>query len=414
VETHRIPLLWDHHTHPLLYAAFAEGLDLGQHPTDTRAEAVERIRAFRGAGAATWGIAYGWNTAHYPLRRADFDGLAPLVVLNLSLHGLVVNGAGRERLGRTDPEAAARIDDQHWVELHLQRVLNLFASEGGTPERLQRFFRWLLEEHGVFHAEELLLAGANEIALFDAAGLADRTTLWAPPAVYDAAGAVSERIRGVKLFTDGAVGARTAALGQTYRDGTDSGMLVYGDAELEGTVGRYLRAGRRVAVHAIGDRAIDQAIAAVAATGPLTDSQVRIEHAQFISAEAARRARSLGIVLSMQPNFSADSVHYRDRLPAGFAERNNPFRMLIDEAGFVPGVDLLFGSDGMPHGARAALQHGLLPPFASQALTMAELVAGYCMPDQTRGAIEVAVDHAAGTVECRVDLQSPSGGPLAE
>ena len=38
----------------------------------------------------------------------------------------------------------------------------------------------------------------------------------------------------------------------------------------------------------------------------------------------------------MQPNFSEDSRQYADRLPAGFPCLNNPFRMLIDEAGFVP------------------------------------------------------------------------------
>jgi hypothetical protein len=72
---------------------------------------------------------------------------------------------------------------------------------------------------------------------------------------------------------------------------------------------------------------------------------------------------------------------------------NNPFRMLIDEAGFVPGKDLLFGSDGMPHGARYALESALFPPFPGQRLSLPEFVAGYCMPDLENGFIDVAIDY---------------------
>jgi len=51
--------------------------------------------------------------------------------------------------------------------------------------------------------------------------------------------------------------------------------------------------------------------------------------------------------------------------------------MLIDEAGFVPGEDLIFGSDGMPHGAAAAVRQALSPPYPDrQALAIDELIAG--------------------------------------
>ena len=98
----RIPLLHDHHTHPLLYAAFMDGLDLGPFPDDTREEAVARIRSH--AAGPGWSIAYGWNSARYALAKGDFDDLGPLAVLNLSLHGLVVNDAGLVLFHALDPK----------------------------------------------------------------------------------------------------------------------------------------------------------------------------------------------------------------------------------------------------------------------------------------------------------------------
>jgi hypothetical protein len=97
----------------------------------------------------------------------------------------------------------------------------------------------------------------------------------------------------------------------------------------------------------------------------------------------------------MQPNFNSDSRDYADRLDATWLAANNPFRMLIDQAGFSPGQDLVFGSDGMPHGVEYAWQWSLFPRYPSQRLTTDELVAGYGVhPDGSPGSlVEVDEDH---------------------
>ncbi len=403
--TFRIPLLHDHHTHPLLYAAFQDAVDLGADPgAATTEDAVRRIRERAAAGAAGWTIAYGWNSGRFPLAKAAFDDLGPVVVLNLSLHGLIVNEAGRDVIGRSDPEAAERLDDQDWVERNLRRVLNLFVTAGASAARLRRFHDTLRAEHGVFHAEEMLLVDAAEVRLFEEAGLLARTRFWASPEQLDALPAdVRAKVHGVKLFTDGAIGAWSAALHRPYRGTGNAGLLLYEDAALRDLLARFAAERTPVAVHAIGDRAIDQVVAAAdAAGGRAAGLDLRIEHAQFLTEAVARRAKDLGIALCMQPNFSDDSVHYAARLPDGYPERNNPFRMLIDRAGFVPGADLLLGSDGMPHGAREALRQSLFPPHAGQRLTVDEFVAGYCVADLAAGHIDVEVDAEARSVACRV------------
>jgi len=398
-EQIRISLLKDWHTHPLLYAAFQEGVDLGR--ADDREQAVARIRAHAESGRPGWTIGYGWNSGRYALAQRELADLPPVVVFNLSLHGLIVNDAGLDLLRCSAPGIAENLDDQIWIERNLRRVLNVFASDGASPERLQRFYQGLLEEHGVWHAEEMLLVSADEVRLFEEAGLEDRTTFWAAPDLYERLpGPVQEKIHGLKLFADGALGTSTAALHRPYRDAGDRGMLLYEPDELAGLLARGRDLGKPVAVHAIGDRAIDQVVSAVEAAGA---AGIRIEHAQLISEPTARRAKALGIRLCMQPNFSDDSVHYAGRLPEGYAERNNPFRMLIDEVGYVPGVDLLFGSDGMPHGVHEGLRQSLFPPHAGQTLTLEELAAGYGSPTGP-GHIEARIDSGRRQVSCRIVL----------
>jgi predicted amidohydrolase YtcJ len=119
----------------------------------------------------------------------------------------------------------------------------------------------------------------------------------------------------------------------------------------------------------------------------------RLEHAQFLTEAQGRRARDLGAVLSMQPVFSADSLDYADRLEPRWLAANQPFRTLVDRCGFRPGVDLLFGSDGMPHGVAPALRWALFPPFAGQRLSAEELLAGFGTHPEVAGTATVEVDE---------------------
>ncbi|MEM7783053.1 MAG: amidohydrolase family protein, partial [Planctomycetota bacterium] len=208
-----------------------------------------------------------------------------------------------------------------------------------------------------------------------------------------------ERVSGIKLFTDGAIGSGTAAISRSYKSSFSGpenfGMLIYEDDELENAIQTSLQKKAALAIHAIGDRAIEQVICGLEKTGKskLHQKCVRIEHAQLIHPDQARRVKDLGVTLSMQPNFSSDSAAYSDRLDSGFCQSNNPFRMLIDEIGFIPGQDLIFGSDGMPHGAEEALNQSFFPPLENQRIQLDEFVAGYCT-DLSRGQIEFEVDES--------------------
>ena len=374
----QIPLLRDRHTHPFLYASWIDGINI--HDAKSKQQALARIADCKIADGEIL-IVQGWLDSQFQLSPADLESFGPTAVFNLSLHGLVMNESARQLIEGELGGLECHWSDQEWFERNLRKILNAFAILNGSVDRLKRYYQWLHQEQGVIYAEEMLLAGEREIDIFREAGLLDRTRFWCSFEMWQTLSEkATQQIYGMKIFTDGALGVRTAAVSSPFDNG-DHGMLMYSDEELHRLVLDCIATEKPIAIHAIGDRALDQVVALIGRLRKETgfENEVRIEHAQLITIEAARLAKEANIGLSMQPNFSIDSTEYADRMPSHYCEGNNPFRMLIDEVGFVPGDDLIFGSDGMPHGAAEAIRQALTPPFPDrQRLTIEELVAGYC------------------------------------
>ena len=399
----RMPLLHDHHTHPLLYASFGNAVSL--ESAIDKQQALDRLAAFSQpspqASSRSPGLqlAYGWRSNRYSWSQDELDSLGSIAIFNVSLHDLKLSQEATKFLAARYGDDVHRISDQVWYEQNFRKVLNWFANLNATPAALVGFYDQL-ETLGVHSAEELLLVDEQEIELFKQANLLHRTRLWASPETYDSlSDNARQHVTGCKLFTDGAIGARTAALSEPYLPPGDSkspgpfpqGMLVYQDDELASTIDACLQRVPNLAIHAIGDVAIRQTVSALESVGRRETGQVRIEHAQMIDREVAERAKALGLTLSMQPNFNDDSINYADRMSDSFCRLNNPFRMLIDDIGFVPGEDLIFGSDGMPHGVAVAASQCFVTALEHQRLEPEEFVAACRGPFETTGEIEVQV-----------------------
>lgn len=113
----------------------------------------------------------------------------------------------------------------------------------------------------------------------------------------------------VKIFTDGSAGGRTAAMTRPYLGGDpeDKGLLCIPDqAELTAMVGAAHRAGFQMAIHAIGDAAIDQVLdayeAALAET-PAPDRRHRIEHCGWLRPDQMQRMIRMQVIPVPQPSF---------------------------------------------------------------------------------------------------------------
>ena len=158
---------------------------------------------------------------------------------------------------------------------------------------------------------------------------------------------------GGDLPIDGSIGARTAALSAPYADAAEAGSLAYTDEELAGFFAAGHHAGLQVGVHAIGDRAIDQALAAWERVYAELYSRGRrhfrarlhrIEHFEMATTEQVERAAMLGLAASVQPAFDSLWGHagglYEAAVGRERAGSMNAFRTMIDR-----GLELGAGSD---------------------------------------------------------------------
>jgi predicted amidohydrolase YtcJ len=150
------------------------------------------------------------------------------------------------------------------------------------------------------------------------------------------------RIGAVKVFADGSLVGRTAAMHDGY-SGTpaDRGYL-QGDAqELRATIIAAHRSGWQVATHAIGDLAIDvvlDAYAGALARYPRDDTRHRIEHFAAARTSQVRRAAELGVVAVPQGRFATE---LGDGMLAAVGEDRHAWlyrqRSLLDAGMTVPG-----------------------------------------------------------------------------
>jgi len=395
-----LPLLYDHHTHPTLYAALQNSPNI--YTANNKELAMKRIKE---NCKREINLVLGWNDSRYHFAKSELENLPPVIIMNLSLHGFLLNSAAKEYVSNINPQIAEYLNDKIKVERNLTKIISFFASlQPFTIELLEKYFSQLLQV-GIWYAEDLYVSSAAVVEQVANSTLANRTAFWTDYETHNSfAPEIQKHIKGLKVFTDGAFGTKTAALQGKYRNG-GSGVLIYSERELYDNLKKAAAVGKPIAVHAIGNAATRQVVDCFKY---LKEEKVkfdaRIEHCQLISREKARTAKDIGLKLSMQPNFSIEAIEYADRLHTYDLENNNAFRMLIDEIGFVAGKDLFFGSDGMPHGAEFALQQAFFPTYEKQKIRKEEFMDGYCIDNYTHGEISVEIDETERRVNTTVSI----------
>jgi len=122
----------------------------------------------------------------------------------------------------------------------------------------------------------------------------------------------------LKGFVDGSLGSHTAAFLEPYSDlKTDSGLFVNSEEDLYTWISNADKAGLQVAIHAIGDRAINTLLniyERVEKENGMKDRRFRIEHAQHIAPGDIERFARLGVVACMQPYHAIDDGRWAEEL----------------------------------------------------------------------------------------------------
>lgn len=146
----------------------------------------------------------------------------------------------------------------------------------------------------------------------------------------------------LKLFLDGALGSRTAAMCEPYLDQPDqTGFMFYTDEELIVLLEPAVDLGWRLAIHAIGDCAVKQACRILKRLPPARSARHRIEHAQVLPEDGVRMVVESGAVASIQPVHLIDDQRWlADRIGFERCKRNAIWLSL-----FEAGVPLALGTD---------------------------------------------------------------------
>ncbi|MFC2083186.1 amidohydrolase, partial [Candidatus Bipolaricaulota bacterium] len=183
------------------------------------------------------------------------------------------------------------------------------------------------------------------------------------------------RFGGIKMFADGSIGAGNAAVSEPYING-GLGELNHKDAVLRDWVQTADRAGWQTAIHAIGDRAIEQVLQTHEELQTNPSLRHRIEHFELPQESQLERVKKADLYLSMQPNFTANwsgpNSMYVDRLGADRDRMSNPLRLVHDA-----GIPLAFGSDGMPPSPLFGLHGAANGAYSQQRLSIEEAVSCY-------------------------------------
>ena len=155
-----------------------------------------------------------------------------------------------------------------------------------------------------------------------------------------------------KIFSDGSMGSRSAALKSPYSDDPEnSGFMLFTQEELNNKILTGYEHGLQPAIHAIGDRALDMTLSAIEHTlkttkeKGMTDEEqknrlpFRIIHVQMIDDDLLERMKKLPLVLDIQPIFLCTDLHWiedrigKERLKGSFALKTMEKAGLIQTGG---------------------------------------------------------------------------------
>lgn len=369
-----IPGLIDAHAH-LLSLGYALGrVDL-VGSTD-KVDILNRLKNFsKNLPEGQWLLGRGWDQNDWPTKElpsaADLDGAfpnRPVWLTRIDGHASWGNSAAmrvaeQELNGDWQPDGGEIVRDHHGkatgvfidnaealigekipspshreTVAAMQRAIQQTASEGltsvhnaGTSKDVWDLLKSMQADNELNIRYYAMADGSNTMLdyLCDAGAQIDENAMLTA--------------RAVKLYSDGALGSRGAALLKPYSDRPDqSGLLIEPAKVLKQYAVRAAKCGLQVNIHAIGDRGNRVTLDALeAASQHSNPGRHRIEHAQVVDAEDFARFKSLNLIASIQPTHATSDMYWaQDRLGAERIKSAYAWQTLMQH-----GIPLALGSD---------------------------------------------------------------------
>ena len=385
-----LPGLVDGHGHLMLLARARLELDLAAARSE---DAVARMvgEAASRLAPGEWISGRGWDQTRWPGQRfptrASLDRAAPghpVALVRVDGHATWASGVALQRAGITrhsgDPQGGRIVRDEDGEPTGLLVDLAQDAIRAKVPAPSEARFDQAVES-AIAECLAKGLTGAHEPGL-DLAAVASYTRLigrgrfpfrvFAALSGRKAWGEYRERgapesigdgrftVGALKLWLDGALGSRGAALHAPYCDDpANTGLVLIPPEEVDRLTREAVSRGFHVWVHAIGDRAntlaLDVFERVLQAGG--RPPRLRVEHAQILALADVPRFAGLGVVPSMQPTHCTSDMRWAaerlgpERLAGAYA-----WRSLLDAGAYIAGGSDFPVEDANPfHGLHAAV-----------------------------------------------------------
>ena len=381
-----LPGFNDSHMHWLHYVKARMGADLrGCRSLKAVLEEMGRfLREEFDPRSGLWLMGEGWNQdfftdeKRFP-NRADLDGISreiPIFIMRTCYHIGALNTPALASLGLTEQTAEwgdfLEKDGQgRLTGVVKEALLDAIKSRIPTPDEKELARRMAREQVRLFEkgvtsvqSDDFLYAPRPYVLMEELLRLSRKGTLqlrigeqavlptWEDmDRFFD-----QERLDGgfgdrrvkyacVKLLADGSLGARTAYLLRPYADAPETcGLPIYRQEELTRLVCRAHGHNMAVAIHAIGDGAVQMcqnAIRQARETMPWHRPRHGIVHCQITDQAQVRAFRELELIAYVQPVFLDYDIHIvRDRVGQALADTSYAFRDYMEE-----GVCTAFGTD---------------------------------------------------------------------
>ncbi len=324
-----------------------------------------------------WIIGEGWNENQWEdkriIHKKELDELTqdhPMMLTRVCRHALLANSKAMELAGVTertpDPQGGVIVRDEHleptgYFHDQAQDIIKKATPEV-TPQYLRKATELAVNDmhaHGLVggHSEDLNYYGGFK-KTFDAftdvingQDVKLRAHLLVHHGVVEdmdteglgfKKGTDFVELGAMKIFADGALGGRTAWLTKDYADDAgNQGVAIYTHEQLKELVLKARQRQMPVAVHAIGDAAVE-AIVDVIKEHPLqTGERDRIIHAQILSPALINKLQQLNVILDIQPTFVASDFPWvMERLGLVRLKTSYSWKTLLDE-----GIVCAGGSD---------------------------------------------------------------------
>ncbi|MFX1352115.1 MAG: amidohydrolase [Promethearchaeota archaeon] len=397
-----LPGFIDAHTHFINMGLNFDRVDL--RGTKSLHEALAKIKS-RVSTTLTSEIIVGvnWDESKWSEKRyitiEDLDSIStehPIILIRIDGHMLSVNTQFLKLVGMPSNKKGTEIDESGkptgvFKEEAADYLRSLIPRDSNTLKNALEKATKYAHKHGVTSVQDTV--SSNSMATYFSAlregKLRIRVYLNFGEKLLDPVvrlgfstgfGNQKLRIGGLKIYSDGSIGSRTAALSDEFLDDSgNKGMLMYEQDRLEEIFALAHKSGIQLAIHAIGDRAIESALKAVERilkAFPKEDHRHRIEHLELAPDEAIKKLVELRMIASMQPNFIGEwglpGEMYERRLGKFWLEQHSAFRKILDKGGLIA-----FGSDCMPFSPLYGIHWAVNAPMLSQRISVHEALKCY-------------------------------------